>query len=84
MKIRDAIPADAPAACAVLRRSIVELCGADHGGDPEILRHWLANKTPQIVASWIAKPGNAATRCQSRCRPAAIGQIEKNKILAPV
>jgi hypothetical protein len=51
MEIRDAVPADAAAACAVLRRSIVELCGLDHRSDPEILARWLANKTPEIVAS---------------------------------
>lgn len=59
MKIRDAIIEDAPAACVVLRRSIIELCAADHDNDPEILRRWLANKTPQIVASWIARAGSS-------------------------
>ena len=56
MEIRDAVLADAPAACAVLRRSITELCVADHRNDPAILERWLANKTPEIVASWIAQP----------------------------
>lgn len=59
MQIRDAVPADAAAACAVLRRSIVELCSADHGNDAVIMARWLANKTPEIVASWIAKDGNS-------------------------
>jgi GNAT superfamily N-acetyltransferase len=59
MEIRDAIPEDAPAACEVLRRSISELCGADHRNDPVILGRWLANKTPDIVASWIVQPGNS-------------------------
>jgi GNAT superfamily N-acetyltransferase len=58
MEIREAKIEDAPSACEVLRRSIIELCVADHRNDPEILRRWLANKTPQIVASWITKPGN--------------------------
>jgi GNAT superfamily N-acetyltransferase len=53
MEIRNAVTADAPAACAVLRRSISELCVADHGDDPTILARWLSNKTPEIVASWI-------------------------------
>jgi GNAT superfamily N-acetyltransferase len=59
MKIRDAAPADAAAACQVLRRSIVELCVADHHNDPAILDRWLANKTPEIVASWIAQPSSS-------------------------
>jgi GNAT superfamily N-acetyltransferase len=59
MEIRDAVLADAPAACQVLRRSITELCTADHRNDPVILERWLANKTPEIVASWIAQPASA-------------------------
>jgi GNAT superfamily N-acetyltransferase len=59
VEIRDALPQDAPAACEVIRRSISELCGADHKNDPLILRRWLANKTPEIVASWISRRGNS-------------------------
>jgi GNAT superfamily N-acetyltransferase len=53
MMIRDALPEDAAAACQVMRRSIVELCVPDHRNDPEILQHWLSNKTPEIFKSWI-------------------------------
>ncbi len=59
MEIRDAVPDDAAAACEVLRRSISVLCVADHRNDPEILRRWLANKTPETVASWIARPDSS-------------------------
>jgi GNAT superfamily N-acetyltransferase len=59
MEIRDAVVADAPAACQVLRRSITELCNADHQNDAAILEGWLANKTPEIVASWVTQPGNS-------------------------
>jgi GNAT superfamily N-acetyltransferase len=59
MEIRDAVAEDAPAACEVLRRSISELCVADHGNDPMILARWLSNKTPDIIASWITQPGNS-------------------------
>ena len=54
--IRDAVAADAAAACAVLRRSIVELCAVDHRRDAALLARWLANKTPETVAAWIANP----------------------------
>src|SRR6266511_3043165 len=57
--IRDAVPADAAAACEVLRRSIVELCVADHRNDPAILARWLSNKTPEIVACWIGQPSGS-------------------------
>jgi GNAT superfamily N-acetyltransferase len=55
MEVRDARPDDAPAACEVLRRSIVALCITDHRNDPDILWRWLSNKTPEIVATWIAR-----------------------------
>lgn len=56
MVIRDAKPEDAVAACEVARRSILELCAADHGGDPEIVARWLANKTPESLRAWIVRP----------------------------
>ena len=55
---RPATVGDAEEACAVIRRSIIELCGADHDGDPAILDRWLANKTPDQMRRWIgANPG---------------------------
>jgi GNAT superfamily N-acetyltransferase len=54
VNIRDAAPSDAAAACEVLRASIAELCVADHHNDPEILGRWLASKTPENLAAWIA------------------------------
>jgi GNAT superfamily N-acetyltransferase len=56
MLIRDAKPDDAIAACEAVRRSISELCAADHGGDPRIVARWLANKTPENLRAWIARP----------------------------
>ena len=58
MLIRRARPDEAAEICDVLRRSIAELCGADHHDDPAILHRWLANKTPKIVEGWIAHPDN--------------------------
>jgi GNAT superfamily N-acetyltransferase len=57
VNIRDATAADAAAACDVLRASIAELCVADHRNKADILGRWLANKTPENLASWIADPG---------------------------
>jgi N-acetylglutamate synthase-like GNAT family acetyltransferase len=58
MLIRRARPDEAAEICDVLRRSIAELCGADHHDDPAILQRWLDNKTPKIVEGWIAHPDN--------------------------
>jgi GNAT superfamily N-acetyltransferase len=75
MEIRDAVAEDAPAACQVLRRSIVELCVADHGNDPTILGRWLSNKTPEIVASWIASPDNSMLVAVERGTILAVGSV---------
>lgn len=60
IEIRQATPNDAPAACALLRRSIEHGCVADHGHRPEILQAWLGNKTPQNVVTWFSSPSNFA------------------------
>ena len=51
--VRPALDSDAVAACEVLRRSIRELCAADHGNDEAVLGAWLANKTPENIRVWI-------------------------------
>lgn len=57
MKIRIANVNDAERACNVLRRSIKELCVADHQDDAQTLQGWLANKTRENVRLWICTPG---------------------------
>lgn len=56
MEVRRATPDDAEEICAALRASIAELCAADHNNDPIAMGQWLANKTPENVATWIADP----------------------------
>ena len=58
MEIRGAREADVEDVCRVVRASIVELCVADHQGDPDILAQWLANKTPENVSIWLSNPNN--------------------------
>ena len=55
MDIREANAKDAEEACRVLRRSILELCAADHRNDPTLLAAWLSNKTPANVAAWMRR-----------------------------
>ncbi len=59
MEVRRAIAAEAPAICTVVRRSILELCVADHRNDATVLARWLANKTPENVVRWIENPADA-------------------------
>ena len=75
MEIRDAQLEDAPGACQVLRRSITELCAVDHGNDPAILARWLSNKTPEIVASWIADPKASVLVAVERGAMLAVGSV---------
>lgn len=58
--IRKALPGDAPAACALLRRSIEIGCKADHQDQPAVLEAWLGNKTVANVATWFSSPSNHA------------------------
>jgi GNAT superfamily N-acetyltransferase len=55
MEIRRARAKDAEEACAVVRRSISELCGADHRGHDLVLNSWLTNKTADSMRGWIAR-----------------------------
>lgn len=75
MEVRDAVLEDAQAACDVLRRSIAELCAADHGGDETVLAQWLANKTPANVARWIAQPGNSVLLAVEGAAALAVGAV---------
>lgn len=59
MIIRDATTTDAVKACEAIRASIAELCVADHNRNPEILERWLASKTPDNVAAWMASVGSS-------------------------
>jgi hypothetical protein len=56
MQVRPARIEDAAEACETLRRSITELCRADHHDDSNILEKWLHNKTTDNVRSWITDP----------------------------
>ncbi|MDF2689562.1 MAG: family N-acetyltransferase, partial [Microvirga sp.] len=40
----------------MLRRSIQDLCHADHSGNAAKLADRLSNKTPENVAAWISNP----------------------------
>ncbi len=74
-RVRDAIDADADAACEVMRRSIAELCLQDHHSDPQILKRWLANKQPAIFRSWLAQAGNSVLVAIEGDRILAVGAV---------
>jgi GNAT superfamily N-acetyltransferase len=53
---RLATSTDAHEALEVVRRSITELCEADHQRDVPTLERWLRNKTPEHFNGWCADP----------------------------
>ncbi len=59
MQIRDAVAADAPAACHPLRRSIADLSSADHHDDPEI-KH--LSRAPRVQTALEPGPRRRPTR----------------------
>ena len=71
--IRDATPVIA--ACHVLKESICRLCVADHRNDPAILTAWLANKTPEMVATWATQKGNSLLLAVEGDAVAAVGSV---------
>jgi GNAT superfamily N-acetyltransferase len=60
LRVRSAERDDAPAACRCVRRSIIELCVADHRHDAATLARWLGNKTDARFAEWIVSPRHCA------------------------
>jgi GNAT superfamily N-acetyltransferase len=75
VEIRDAVAEDAEAACQVLRRSIAELCTADHRNNPAILERWLGNKTPEFFLSWLNQADNSLLIAIEDGRVLAVGSV---------
>lgn len=73
--VRPAIPKDSEIAVQVVRRSIEELCTADHRNDAATLANWLANKKPETFLSWISNPDNFCVVAESNGRLSGVGLI---------
>jgi GNAT superfamily N-acetyltransferase len=76
--VRTAQPDDAHAAIDVVRRSITELCVADHHGDPPTLARWLANKTPADFVSWLSNPDNFCVVAEDDNPLSGIGLVHRS------
>jgi GNAT superfamily N-acetyltransferase len=75
LEIRAATAEDAPAACQIVRRSIAELCVADHQNDEQILNRWLSNKTPEVFQSWIGQSDNSLLVAVDDGEIVAVGSV---------
>jgi GNAT superfamily N-acetyltransferase len=58
-----------------MRRSIAELCVADHKNDPVILARWLGNKTVENFVAWINQPDNSLLVAVEEGRILAVGSV---------
>jgi GNAT superfamily N-acetyltransferase len=58
-----------------MRRSIVELCVADHRNDEAILTRWLSNKTPEFFVSWIRQSDNSLLVAAEGGNILAVGSV---------
>ncbi|MDK3019190.1 GNAT family N-acetyltransferase [Pseudodonghicola flavimaris] len=74
IRIRPARPEDAAVAARILTTSITELCRADHQNDPAAVANWIANKTPDTLAAWIA--GGGIRIAEADGTPAAVGALD--------
>jgi hypothetical protein len=75
LNLRLAQPSDAEPACALVRRSIIELCKLDHGNDPLMLEGWLCNKTPENMQVWITTPGTTCFIAEVGGAMAGVGVV---------
>jgi GNAT superfamily N-acetyltransferase len=75
MRIRIATASDAEEGSYVLRRSIVELCGADHNGDYEAISAWIANKTPESWAAWVKQDATTLYVATNNERIVGVGML---------
>lgn len=76
--VRAATPKDADIAVQVVRRSIAELCTADHHNDAATLTKWLANKTPENFHSWIANPDNFCVVAEADSKLSGVGLVHRS------
>lgn len=76
MNMRLATPGDAEAGSSVLRRSISELCHADHAGDPAIIAAWTANKTRDSWLNWLAQPGASLFVIEQAAEIIGVGMVD--------
>lgn len=77
ISVRPAEQRDAKAAIDVVRRSISQLCVADHHNDEETLAIWLANKTPENFLTWLSNVDNFCVVAESNSCLVGVGILHR-------
>lgn len=75
ISIRRGLDRDATAAVDVLRRSISELCTADHNNDEREIRDWLANKTEASWTAWVRLDDAIVLIAEAGGRAVGVGMV---------
>jgi GNAT superfamily N-acetyltransferase len=78
ISIRQAEPEDADAVIDVVRKSITELCAADHRHDPDTLATWLDNKTPRDFLEWLENSDNFCVTAQMNGTLSGVGFLHRS------
>ena len=69
---------DADAAVDVVRRSIEQLCTADHRNDADTVARWLANKTRSNFLSWLSNDENFCVVAEANDRLSGVGLLNRS------
>jgi N-acetylglutamate synthase-like GNAT family acetyltransferase len=75
ISIRPAQEDDVAAACALVRRSIAELCTADHHNMQAVVEGLLINKTQDNMKAWITAPGSFVYVAEAGSMLAGVGGL---------
>lgn len=66
---------------AVMTASVTELCAADHHGDPRNIAQWVSNRTPEGVATMLARPGQSFFVAEREGEIAAVGAVNREGLV---
>lgn len=65
--------------CDLLIESITKNCAIDYNNDPQIVKEWLANKTPENISQWINSTNNLSLIAVDTSKDKSAGFILMNK-----
>ena len=65
--------------CDLLIESITMNCATDYNNDPQIMKEWLTNKTPETISQWINSTNNISLVALDTHKDQFAGFILMNK-----
>lgn len=74
--VRNGCDTDGPEAIDVVRKSISELCVADHEGDMREITGWLSNKTQESWRTWLTRSDATVLVAERTNEIVGVGMID--------